>query len=121
MKTGEDNVGYINRSLEAVRLYFLLSCGCGFFLNGWLCRRFFQLAWYDRLFFLLGLLNLLDQIFEWSRLIDYPSMVTRIRGWWSKQQFKHEEIESFSTEILCRSFFDYGPPEERKASKIRGE
>ena len=81
---------------------------------------FFSWLGYDCLFFCLGLLNLLDQIFEWSRLIDYPSMVTRIRGWWSKQEFKHEEIERFSTENICRSFFDYGPPEERKAQKLEG-
>ena len=51
-------------------------------------------------FFLLGLLNLLDQIFEWSRL-----MINRdgysYRGWWRRQHYKHEEIESFSTEMYA--------------------
>ena len=51
-------------------------------------------------FFLLGLLNLLDQIFEWSRL-----MINRdgysYRGWWRRQHYRHEEIESFSTEAYA--------------------
>ena len=51
-------------------------------------------------FFLLGLLNLLDQIFEWSRLKINKNGYS-YRGWWIRQHYKHEEIESFSTEIYA--------------------
>lgn len=51
-------------------------------------------------FFLLGLLNLLDQIFEWSRLKINENGYS-YRGWWRRQHYKHEEIESFSTEIYA--------------------
>ena len=43
---------------------------------------------------LAGLLNLLDLIFEWSRLkIDREGF--HLRGWWRRESFRHEEIESF--------------------------
>ena len=46
---------------------------------------------------LAGLLNLLDQIFEWSRLkIDREGF--HLRSWWNRQSFRHEEIEGFDTE-----------------------
>ncbi|MDC3335593.1 hypothetical protein OAV71_03715 [Opitutales bacterium] len=51
-------------------------------------------------FFLLGILNLLDQIFEWSRLKINQNGYS-YRGWWRKQHYKHEEIESFSSEIYA--------------------
>ena len=51
-------------------------------------------------FFLLGLLNLLDQIFEWSRLKINKDGYS-YRGWWRRQHYKHEEIESFSSEIYA--------------------
>jgi hypothetical protein len=51
-------------------------------------------------FFLLGLLNLLDQIFEWSRLKINQDGYS-YRGWWRRQHFKHEEIESFSSEVYA--------------------
>ena len=51
-------------------------------------------------FFLLGILNLLDQIFEWSRLKINENGYS-FRGWWRRQHYKHEEIESFSSEIYA--------------------
>ena len=51
-------------------------------------------------FFLLGILNLLDQIFEWSRLKINQNGYS-YRGWWRRQHFKHEEIESFSSEVYA--------------------
>ena len=69
-------------------------------------------------FFLIGLLNLLDQIFEWSRLKINKNGYA-YRGWWIRQHYKHEEIESFSSEIYA------GRPLiminlRKKALKIRG-
>ncbi len=50
---------------------------------------------------LVGLLNLLDQVFEWSRLkIDGEGY--HLRGWWRKQSFEHREIESFETEDYAK-------------------
>ncbi len=44
-----------------------------------------------------GLLNLFDQLFEWSRLkIDREGF--HLRSWWTKQSFRHEEIQGFETE-----------------------
>ena len=44
-----------------------------------------------------GLLNLFDQLFEWSRLkIDREGF--HLRSWWIKQSFRHEEIQGFETE-----------------------
>ena len=69
-------------------------------------------------FFLLGLLNLLDQIFEWSRLKINKNGYS-YRGWWTRLHYKHEEIESFSSEIYA------GRPLivvqlRKKALKLRG-
>jgi hypothetical protein len=59
------------------------------------------LSWLGTIvFFLLGLLNLLDQIFEWSRLKINQDGYS-YRGWWRKQHYKHEEIECFSSEIYA--------------------
>ena len=50
---------------------------------------------------LVGLLNLLDQVFEWSRLkIDGEGY--HLRGWWRRQSFRHQEIESFETEDYAK-------------------
>lgn len=51
-------------------------------------------------FFLLGLFNLFDQIFEWSRLLINRDGYS-YRGWWRRQHYRHEEIESFSTEAYA--------------------
>jgi hypothetical protein len=48
-----------------------------------------------------GLLNLFDQIFEWSRLkIDGEGY--HLRGWWRRQSFRHEEIEGFESEDYAK-------------------
>ena len=103
--------------METGWIYLIFICGRRFFLDGQLCGYLFQLAWYDR-FFLLGLLNLLDQIFEWSRLKINKDGYS-YRGWWRRQHYKHEEIESFSSEIYA------GRPLivvqlRKKALKLRG-
>lgn len=55
-------------------------------------------SWFGTIvFILLGLLNLGDLIFEWSRLLINKDGYN-LRGWWSKRHFRHEEIESFATE-----------------------
>ncbi len=70
------------------------------------------------IFFLLGLLNLLDQIFQWSRLkIDQKGY--SYRGWWRRQHYKHEEIESFSSEIYAGRFLIMIKL-RKKAMKLRG-
>ena len=67
---------------------------------------FFSFVSYIGLFFswlgticftVFGLLNLLDLFFEWSRLLINKDGY-HLRGWWRKQHFRHEEIESFSSE-----------------------
>ena len=41
-----------------------------------------------------GILSLLDQLFEWSRLrIDDNGF--HLRGWWRKLSFRHQEIKGF--------------------------
>ena len=50
---------------------------------------------------LAGLLNLFDQLFEWSRLkIDGEGY--HLRGWWRRQSFRHEEIEGFEIEDYAK-------------------
>ena len=51
-------------------------------------------------FFVFGLFNLLDQLFEWSRLKINENGYSN-RGWWRRQHYKHEEIESFSSEMYA--------------------
>ena len=81
----------------------------GFTLFLFVVAAFFSMVSYIGTFFswvgtigfvLLGLLNLLDQIFEWSRLKINENGYS-YRGWWRRQHYKHEEIESFSTEIYA--------------------
>jgi hypothetical protein len=48
-------------------------------------------------FAIFGLLNLLDFFFEWSRLLINKDGYN-LRGWWRRQHFRHEEIESFASE-----------------------
>ena len=44
-----------------------------------------------------GLLNLLDQLFEWSRLKIDPEGF-HLRSWWRKESFRHDEIKAFELE-----------------------
>ena len=59
------------------------------------------ISWLGTITFLVfGLFNLLDQLFEWSRLKINENGYC-YRGWWRRQHYKHEEIESFSTEMYA--------------------
>lgn len=58
-------------------------------------------SWFATIVFsILGILNVLDQLFEWSRLLINRDGYC-YRGWWRKQHYRHEEIESFSSEIYA--------------------
>ena len=58
-------------------------------------------SWLAMIVFLtLALLNLLDQLFQWSRLLIDADGYS-FRGWWRKQHYRHEEIESFDTKIYA--------------------
>ena len=76
---------------------FLFVCGCSFALIDY---KYVGLAvtWIITILFtILSLLSLLDQIVEWSRLrIDKNGY--DLRTWFKRKQFRHEEIDSFSTQ-----------------------
>ena len=77
---------------------FLLISAAFFSMVGYIGLFF---SWLGTIvFFLLGLFNLLDQIFEWSRLLINRDGYS-YRGWWRRQHYLHEEIESFSTEAYA--------------------
>ena len=75
--------------------FFLFVCGFFFaFIDyvgpiiSWVCTI---------LFGILFLLSLLDQLLEWSRLkIDANGY--DLRTWFNRQRFRHEEIDSFSSQ-----------------------
>jgi hypothetical protein len=69
-------------------------------------------------FFVLALLNLLDQLFQWSRLL-IDSEGYSFRGWWRKQHYRHEEIESFDTEIYAARLLIVVNL-RKKSQKLRG-
>lgn len=118
MKTGEDNVLVIKPVFwrQSGFTVFLFVVAVFFSMIGYVGVFF---SWLGTIvFFLFGLLNLLDQIFEWSRLIITRAGYSH-RGWWSKQEFKHEEIEGFSTENYAgRSLIMVHL--KKKAQKLRG-
>ena len=74
---------------------FLLLCGFYFAFIDFLGL---GVSWLGTIVLTLaGLLSLLDQVFEWSRLkIDGEGY--HLRGWWRRQSFRHEEIEGFESE-----------------------
>jgi hypothetical protein len=74
---------------------FLLLCGFFFAFIDFLGL---GVSWLGTIVLTLaGLLSLLDQVFEWSRLkIDGEGY--HLRGWWRRQSFRHEEIEGFESE-----------------------
>ena len=76
---------------------FLFVCGCSFALIDY---KYVGLAvtWIITILFtILSLLSLLDQIVEWSRLrIDKNGY--DLRTWFKRKQFRHEEIDSFSSQ-----------------------
>ena len=67
---------------------FLLFCE--------LYRSVFQLV-RDDLFHCFWIIKFIGLVFEWSRLLINKDGY-QLRGWWRKQHFRHEEIESFSSE-----------------------
>lgn len=71
---------------------FLLVCAFFFALVNFLGT---FLSWLITLFMLVSAtLNLLDQIFTWSRLkIDHNGY--DLRTWWSRKKYSHQEIKSF--------------------------
>lgn len=71
---------------------FLLVCAFFFALVNFLGT---FLSWLITLFMLVSAtLNLLDQIFTWSRLkIDHNGY--DLRTWWSRKKYSHHEIKSF--------------------------
>ena len=53
-------------------------------------------SWFGTIAFVFfGLLNLLDLIFVWSRLLINTDGYN-LRGWFMRKEYKHEEIESFT-------------------------
>ena len=74
---------------------FLLVCAFFFALVNFLGT---FLSWLITLFMLISAtLNLLDQIFSWSRLkIDHNGY--DLRTWFKRQRYRHEEIESFTSQ-----------------------
>ena len=84
---------------QAAFTFFLLLCALFFVLSGTfsetlgesvslLCTIILTLA---------GLLNVLDQLFEWSRLrIDSEGF--HLRSWWRKESFRHDDIKDFELE-----------------------
>ena len=95
IRKGDGN-RYKSSLVEAVH-YFLFLFVCGFFfafidyvgpIISWMCTI---------LFGILFLLSLLDQLLEWSRLkIDANGY--DLRTWFNRQRFRHEEIDSFSSQ-----------------------
>ena len=80
---------------QAALTLFLFVCGFFFAfidyvgpITSWACTI---------LFGILFLLSLLDQLVEWSRLkIDADGY--DLRTWFNRQKFRHEEIDSFSSQ-----------------------
>ena len=68
-----------------------------FFLRFYrLCRPDYKLGFHDS-FGILFCLSVLDQLVKWSRLrIDEEGY--DLRTWFKRQRFRHEEIDSFSSQ-----------------------
>lgn len=82
---------------------FLLLCGSFFvFIGSFKGILGVGVSWAGTVILTLaGLLNLFDQLFEWSRLkIDGEGY--HLRGWWSRQSFRHGEIEGFEIEEYAK-------------------
>ncbi|MBT3638592.1 MAG: hypothetical protein HN531_16800 [Opitutae bacterium] len=79
--------------------FFLLLCALFFVLSGTFSETLGEnVSLFGTIILALaGLLNLLDQLFEWSRLkIDSEGF--HLRSWWRKESFRHEEIKDFELE-----------------------
>ena len=84
---------------QAAFTFFLLLCALFFVLSGTFSKTLGESVSLLGTIILAfgGLLNLLDQLFEWSRLkIDSEGF--HLRSWWRKESFRHEEIKDFELE-----------------------
>lgn len=105
---------------QAAFTFFLLLCALFFVLSGTfsetlgesvslLCTIILTLA---------GLLNVLDQLFEWSRLrIDSEGF--HLRSWWRKESFRHDEIKDFELETYINRMLVVAVLKE-SAAEFRG-
>ena len=74
---------------------FLLLCAVVFAFIDYVCS---LVSWVCTILFgILFVLSLLDQLFQWSRLlIDYSGY--DLRTWFKRQRYRHEEIDSFTSQ-----------------------
>ena len=78
---------------------FLLLCG---FFFAFIDLLGLAVSWAGTVILtLVGLLNFLDQLFEWSRL-KIDAVGYHLRGWWRRQSFRHGEIEGFEIEEYAK-------------------
>jgi hypothetical protein len=85
---------------QAAFTFFLLLCAFFFILSGTFSKTLGEEVSLlgTIVLALAGLLNLLDQLFEWSRLkIDREGF--HLRSWWRKESFRHDEIKDFEEEV----------------------
>ena len=80
---------------QAALTLFLFVCGFFFAFIDYVGP---IISWVSTILFgILFLLSLLDQLVKWSRLrIDEEGY--DLRTWFNRQRFRHEEIDSFSTQ-----------------------
>ena len=84
---------------QAAFTFFLLLCALFFVLSGTFSKTLGESVSLlgTIILALAGLLNVLDQLFEWSRLKIDPEGF-HLRSWWRKECFRHEEIKDFELE-----------------------
>lgn len=85
---------------QAAFTFFLLLCAFFFILSGTFSKTLGEeVSLFGTVVLALaGLLNLLDQLFEWSRLKIDPEGF-HLRSWWRKESFRHDEIKDFEEEV----------------------
>jgi hypothetical protein len=85
---------------QAAFTFFLLLCAFFFILSGTFSKTLGEEVSLlgTIVLALAGLLNLLDQLFEWSRLKIDPEGF-HLRSWWRKESFRHDEIKDFEEEV----------------------
>ena len=84
---------------QAAFTFFLLLCALFFVLSGTFSKTLGENVSLlgTIILALAGLLNVLDQLFEWSRLKIDPEGF-HLRSWWRKESFRHDEIKDFELE-----------------------
>jgi hypothetical protein len=84
---------------QAAFTFFLLLCALFFVLSGTFSETLGESVSLlgTIILALAGLLNVLDQLFEWSRLKIDPEGF-HLRSWWRKESFRHDEIKDFEIE-----------------------